>query len=383
MKPPNLKGLTLAELQMFVLSVGELKYRGQQLFDWLYTREASTFGEMSTFSKSFREKLAVVSRIDSLTLSKSQTSPEDGTTKFLFELHDGKRIESVLIPPRTAFRGPEAGREEEQKRLTLCVSTQVGCPLDCQFCATATMGFLRNLTSGEIIDQVIQAKKISKRRITNIVYMGMGEPLMNYDNVMKSVEIISRGMNIATRRITVSTAGWVPKIIQMADEQRKVKLAISLHTLDEQVRTALMPLNKKYPLDELLHAVRYYYRKTKQRVTFEYILFDCLNDRDEDLRRLIKLSKSLPCKVNIIPFHDITFTHPTGTSVRLRATGARRTAEFVECLRAAHVTVFLRSSAGADIDAACGQLAAMTDRGDKHGRFGKNITAQLTNPASL
>jgi 23S rRNA (adenine2503-C2)-methyltransferase len=359
----NLKGLTLKELEEFSLSIGEQKFRGKQLFDWLYTKEASSFTEMSSLSKPLREKLSDCASIDSLNVSKTQESDEDGTTKFLFELADGKQIESVLIPPRTAFQSREAKSEEEQKRLTLCVSTQVGCPLDCKFCATGTMGFLRNLTVGEIVDQVLLVKKLSGKQITNLVYMGMGEPLMNYDNVMKSIEIISTGMKIAARRITVSTAGWAPKIRQMADENRKMKLAVSLHTLDDQERTELMPINKKYNLEELLDAVQYYYKKIKQRVTFEYILFDGWNDRDEDIRRLVSLSKRIPCKVNIIPFHSIEFTHPTGLAAKLHPTSKQRTAEFVEKLRKAHVTVFVRSSAGEDIDAACGQLAVTVERG--------------------
>jgi len=363
MKKTNLKGFTLNELEGFIASIGEKKFRAAQLFDWLYGKEAQSFDEMTTLSKPFRERLNDIAVIESSRLVTSQTSPDDGTVKFLFELPDGKQIESVLIPPRTAFLGADATGEEEQKRLTLCVSTQVGCALDCKFCATASMGFLRNLTAGEIIDQVIQAKKISGRKITNIVYMGMGEPLMNYDHVMNSVEIITTGMGIAGRRITVSTAGWVPKIRQMADEKRNVKLAISLHMLDERSRSELMPINAKYSLNELMDSLRYYYSKMKQRITFEYILFEDWNDTDEDARRLIRLSKSIPSKFNIIPFHSIASTNPVGLATKLRPTGKKRVEEFVEILRKSNLTVFVRSSAGEDIDAACGQLAVRTKRG--------------------
>ncbi len=356
----NIKGLTISELEKFALSTGEKKFRGKQLFDWLYTKEVSSFAEMTSLSKQLREKLSSAASIDSIRLVTSQTSKEDGTTKFLFELHDGKRIESVLIPPRTAFSDAKAKEEEEQKRLTLCVSTQVGCALDCKFCATASMGILRNLTAGEMVDQVLQVKKISGRRITNLVYMGMGEPLMNYDHVMNSVEIISTGIKIASRRITISTAGWSPKIRQMADEQRKVKLAVSLHSLDENTRSALMPLNQKFSLSELLDAVQYYYKKTRQRATFEYILFDGWNDTDEDIARLVRLSKKIPSKFNIIPFHSIEFVRPTGVAAQLHP--SKRLNEFVRRLREAHVTVFVRSSAGEDIDAACGQLAVKEEQ---------------------
>ena len=361
MNKPNLKGLTLTELEDFAASIGEKKFRGKQLFDWLYTREASSFSEMTSLSKELREKLASAARIDSLALVESQVSRHDGTTKFLTELHDGKRIESVLIPPRTAFQDRKAAREEEQQRLTLCVSTQVGCALDCKFCATASMGIQRNLTAGEIVDQVLLAKKLSGRKITNLVYMGMGEPLMNYDHVMNSADIISTGVKIAAKRITVSTAGWVPKIRQMADENRKVKLAVSLHTLDDAARSELMPVNRKFPVAGLLDAVQYYYRKVKQRVTFEYILFDGWNDTAADVAKLIKLAKTVPCKLNIIPFHSIEFVHPTGIAARLHPSPPRRIEEFVRQLRAAHVTVFVRSSAGEDIDAACGQLAVKAE----------------------
>ncbi len=361
MKKLNLKGLTLTELEEFCISIGTQRYRGKQLFDWLYAKEVATFGEMTSLSRLLQGRLAENAVIDSIRMVDSQTSAGDGTRKYLFELADGARIESVLIPPRTAFIGTEAGREEEQRRLTLCVSTQAGCPLDCRFCATAAMGLVRNLTPGEIIDQVLQVKKDSGRKITNIVFMGMGEPLLNYDNVMKSIGIITNGMDIAARRLTISTAGIVPKIRQMADEGRKVKLAISLHTLDENERTALMPINRKYPVERILEAAGYYYRKTRSRITFEYILFDGRNDRDEDIARLVRLSRKIPCKINVIPFHSIASVragggHPGEPS--LRASARERMEQFVSTLREAHVTVFIRSSAGEDIDAACGQLAA-------------------------
>lgn len=361
MKKNAIKGLTISELEDFAVSIGEQRYRGKQLFDWLYMKEADSFLAMSTFSKSLREKLDGVAEIVSLKVAARQESVQDGTTKILFELVDEKRIESVLIPPSTAFQSGNADNEE-QKRLTLCVSTQVGCPLDCKFCATATMGFLRNLTPAEIVDQVMQARRISGKRITNLVFMGMGEPLMNYENVMKSIEIITNGLKITGRRITISTAGWVPKIRQMADERRKVKLAVSLHSLNDEARTSLMPINAKYPLAELLESIQYYYKKTKQRVTFEYILFDNWNDRDEDVRKLVKLSKSIPCKINIIPFHRIDFAEPAGIALQLRPTPLKRAEEFVKMLRDAHVSVFVRSSSGEDIDAACGQLVVKTDQ---------------------
>lgn len=356
----NLKGLTLNELRDFVVSLGEPAYRGKQLFDWIYRKGAVTFEAMTSLSKQFRAQLQIVATLDSLRLIQAQQSNADGTTKLLFELGDGKRIESVLIPSEPA--DDEERGVRKRARLTLCVSTQIGCPLDCAFCATATMGFLRNLTAGEIIDQVFQARRIAGKRITNLVYMGMGEPLLNYENVMKSVEIITTGMDIAARRITVSTAGWADRIKQMADERRRVKLAVSLHSLDDRIRSKVMPINKRFNVERLVEAVQYYYRKTKLRVTYEYILFDGMNDRDEDLRNLIDLTKSVPSKVNIVPFHSIAFTHPSGISATLRPTPSPRMEAFIKQLRDAHVTVFVRSSAGEDIDAACGQLAILESR---------------------
>ena len=355
MKKTSLKGLTLKELQEFALSIGEKKFRGAQLFDWLYAKEATDFSAMTSLPKALQGKLAACASIDSLTVVGTQESPLDGTRKLLLELTDGRRIESVLIPPRTAFKDSGADAEEEQKRLTLCVSTQVGCPLDCRFCATGQMGYARNLTSGEIVDQVLAAKKASGRRITNLVYMGMGEPLLNYDNVMKSIEIATDGLGIAARRITVSTAGWVPGILRMADENRKVKLAISLHSLDQSSREELMPVAKKYPLDALLDAARHYYRKVRRRVTFEYILFEGWNDREEDAKRLVALAKAVPSKLNIIPFHSIGPPSPAG--LRLRPASAGSTEAFAGRLRRLNLDVFVRSSAGEDIAAACGQLA--------------------------
>jgi len=363
----NLKGLTLSELEQFALSIGEQKYRGNQLFDWLYMKEVDSFDMMTSLSKQARERLATIAAIENLRVKESHRSATDETVKYLFELTDGKKIESVLIPPKKSFNSPdpddeEEEQEQEQTRLTLCISTQVGCALDCAFCATASMGFLRNLTCGEIVDQVMQVKKHSGKRITNIVYMGMGEPLLNYENVMKSVEIITTGLNIAARHITISTAGWVPGIIRMAEEKRRVKLAFSLHSLDEKVRTELMPVNKKYSWEKTLDAIEYYYKLVKVRVTFEYILFDGLNDREEDVRKLVKLSKRIPSKFNIIPFHSIASTLPSGFGATLRPTPKRRAEDFIEQLRQQNLTVFVRSSSGEDILAACGQLAVKNDR---------------------
>jgi len=356
----NLLGFTHQELVDFVVNIGEPRYRAKQLYQWLYAKGATDFASMTDLGKAFRVRLENTACIQRLTLVTRQQSVHDGTTKFLFALPDRLKIESVLIPPASAFAGKEAAQEEEQKRLTLCVSTQVGCPLGCAFCATATMGYDRNLSVGEIVDQILQVKHITGKRITNIVFMGMGEPLMNYDNVMKAAEIISAAMGIAARRITVSTAGWADKIRQMGDERRRVKLAISLHSAVDETRSRLMPINKRFGLTTLMSAVEHYYTRTKQRVTYEYIFFDGVNDTQREVERLIKLAHRVPCKINVIPYHSIDFTQPTGFSASLRPSA--HAAEIVQQLRASNLTVMVRSSAGEDIDAACGQLAVRIDR---------------------
>jgi 23S rRNA (adenine2503-C2)-methyltransferase len=362
MSKASLKGLTIEELENFSTSLGEQKYRGRQLFYWIYNRAASAFNEMTDLPKAFRQRLTSAASLESLAMHSKRVSPLDGTTKYLFGLEDSSKIESVLIPPSLGVNG-------EETRLTLCISTQVGCPLDCKFCATGTMGFTRNLTTGEIVDQVLQVRKELPKKITNLVYMGMGEPLMNYDAVMKSVGILSNeyGVGISARHTTISTAGWVNGIRRMADERLKVKLAVSLHTLDNSLRTKLMPLNRKFGLDKLIEAVRYYYEKTRQRITYEYILLDGLNDSDKDVQHLVSLSRKVPCKINVIPFHPIDFAHPdkSGLAATLRPTPSERIERFAKKLRDANITVMVRSSSGKDIEAACGQLAVKNQREKK------------------
>ena len=369
MKKQSIKGLTLKELQEFVESLGEKKFRAAQLFSWMYAKGAGSFDEMTDISKEFRKVLASSAQLETLALERNSVSPTDGTSKLLFRLNDGLMIESVLIPAQDP-EGPEEDEDEPEpspasgKRLTLCVSTQVGCPLDCKFCATGTMGFLRNLTAGEIVDQVIQAQRLADRRITNIVYMGMGEPMLNYDDVMKSIDIITddRSLNIGAKHVTVSTAGYADRIRQMADEDRKVKLALSLHSLDSEKRTQLMPITRKFSVEALIEALAYYYRKTRRRPTFEYIPFEGFNDTDADVKKFVKLSQRIPCKVNIIPFHSIAFTGISGFGATLKAASRERTERFAQSLREANITVMVRSSSGEDIEAACGQLAVEEGR---------------------
>ncbi len=356
----NLLGLSLHELSDFAERLGEKRYRGKQLFEWLYAKEATSFSEMTTLSVSSRERLESSACIEHVAIASQQHSRVDATTKLLIALHDGLNVESVLIPPRLAFRDRGAANEEEQRRLTLCISSQAGCPLDCKFCATATMGFLRNLTAGEIVSQVLQARKVAHRPITNVVFMGMGEPMMNYENVMTAVDILITGLNIAARRITISTAGWADNIRRMADDGCKAKLAVSLHSAVDETRTKLMPINKKFNLDQLTAALEYYHRKTKQRVTYEYIFFDGINDSDAEVARLIKLARRVPCKINIIPFHSIAFTGVHGMGATLKPSPNMNM--IADRLRENNLSVFVRSNAGEDIDAACGQLVVKTEK---------------------
>lgn len=341
-----LKGLTLKELKDFFTVAGEKRFRGDQVFEWLYSHMAETFDEMSTLPNYLRKKLNLYCELKTLTLVTTETSPRTGTRKYIFKTNDDYLVESVIIP--------------DPKRITLCISTQVGCPLDCQFCATGLMGYKRNLTSGEIIDQFLMATKdFGKNKISNIVYMGMGEPLLNYTNTLKTLQIFAeeKAKDISLRRITVSTAGIAPKIIELADSGLKVKLAFSLHSLFEETRNKIMPINKKYSIAENLEAVRYYAKQTDTRITFEYVMLRDLNDRSDDLNALIKLCKSIPCKINVIPFNSISHMNPSGFAKELEPSQKFRVDEFVRTLRENDITVIVRYTQGEDIAAACGQLA--------------------------
>lgn len=353
----NLKGLSLEELKNLSLSLGEKPYRGKQLFEWIYNKRVDSIDSMTTLSKVFRERLKNKAYIYNLKIISQKKSKMDDTTKFLFQLEDGKQIESVLIPARTVFEGTNSVKLDEQKRLTACVSTQVGCPLDCVFCATGKMGYKRNLTPGEIVDQVIQMEKLVNKKITNVVLMGMGEPLLNYNNVINAIRLLIEGLNIAARRITLSTVGLVEGIMKLANENLKIKLAISLHSMRDDIRDKLIPLNRRYNLEKLFEALRYYYKKTKLRVTFEYILFDGLNNFDEDVKMLTKLSKIIPCKVNLISYHSIRFIDSKGYASKLKPLPREEMELFANKLRDNNITVFIRSNSGEDITAACGQLA--------------------------
>ena len=340
-----LKGRTLPELQSLFEEMGEPKYRAEQVFNWLYNHKVFSFGEMENLPKSLRILLDEKFSLLSLEKVKEEKSGSSGTTKIIFKTSGGYIIESVIIP--------------DGERATLCISTQVGCPLDCSFCATGLMGFKVNLTPGEIFDQYALAQAGYEKPITNLVYMGMGEPLINYDSTVRSLEIFSEELTkgISLKKITVSTSGIPHKIHELADANLKVKLALSLHSCFEDIRSQIMPVNKKYSLKSNIEAVRYYASKTDTRITFEYIMLKGLNDRPEDIKALIKLCRSVPSKVNIIPFNSLQHMDPTGFSGKLLPTSRNDIEIFANNLREANITVMLRDTKGDDIAAACGQLA--------------------------
>lgn len=348
----SIRNYTLAELQALFVEWNEPKFRAKQLFVGLSTPSISSFSEILTLPKTTRERLEAEFTYSSLTIGNKQVS-EDGTIKYLFNLLDGNAVESVLIPSEMLVE------DGTPKRLTICVSTQVGCALGCKFCATASLKPKRNLTVAEIVDQFMTVQSQSQQPITNLVFMGMGEPMLNYDNVMASVEFLTNEhSNLLTpRHITISTAGIIPGIMRMADENRSIKLAISLHATTNESRMKLMPVSKKYTLKNIGEAVEYYYRKTRKPITYEYILLEGINDTDLDVQRLAKICRRVPSKVNVIPFHAIDFTHPDGFAAELKPTKLHDFQRFIAKLRMNDVTVMIRSSSGEDIDAACGQLA--------------------------
>lgn len=307
---------------------------------------------MTSLPADLRSVLSDNAVIHRMLVDRRQES-RDGTKKFLLQLEDGLRIESVLI--RSERKREDSAEGGPSVRMTLCVSTQVGCPLDCAFCATASMGFLRNLRAGEIVNQVLMVNALTGIEITNIVFMGMGEPLMNYDAVMKAVGILITGVGFPPRRITVSTAGWVDRIRQMADEGRKVKLAVSLHSAVDSTRKSLMPVTKRHSVREISDAIEYYSRQSGRTVMLEQTFFSGVNDSDEEVAALIRFSRRASCRINVIPFHSIESTGPTGLSASLRP--SQHVDRIVQRMREEKVPVFVRKSSGVDIDAACGQLA--------------------------
>ena len=351
---PEFFGRTQQELLELLAAECSVKenFRADQLYRGLYARRIRSFDEMTDLPKALVHQLSERFRIPTLSLNHVSQS-EDGTKKYLFDLEDGYSIETVLIPSEMRDARGEA------RRKTLCVSTQVGCPLDCKFCATASMKLKRNLTTAEILLQIFEVERITGEAITNLVFMGMGEPMLNYDNVVRALKIITDPITemVGKRRITVSTSGIPSAIRNFAAEGLNVKLALSLHATTNELRTRLMPINKRYPLEEVLSAMEEYYKVTRIPITYEYILFKGLNDTEADAKRLAKIARRVPSKVNVIPFHEIGFTNPTGFGATLKPAPKQEFARFLAMLKREGVPVMVRSSSGQDIEAACGQLA--------------------------
>jgi 23S rRNA (adenine2503-C2)-methyltransferase len=333
----KIKNLSAAELLERVGELGEPRFRARQISEWLYQKNASSFEEMSNLSKTLRDKLDKKFDIDSVKLSKEEKS-KDYTRKFVFELADGERIECVLIP--------------FEDRLTLCVSSQAGCKLGCKFCLTGSGGFSRNLETGEIVDQIVAIRRMlaADQRLTNLVFMGMGEPFNNFDNLVKALETITSadGIGISPRRITVSTVGIVDKIKKFG-EMDLANLAISLNAADEKTRTLIMPVSRKYPISKIIEACREYPLGTRDKITFEYVLLGGINDSEENAKKLSGLLHGIPCKINLIPFNEFP-------GAEFRSPGRETVEQFREIVLRQGIDVFVRRSRGQDISAACGRL---------------------------
>ncbi len=340
-----IKNLDINELLTYTLEDTQPKFRADQLFKELYISRVDDFADMTTIPKAYRDVLKKNFLINAITDYRKQNS-SDGTVKFLFTLSDGEKIETVLIPD-----------ENREDRFTLCVSSQVGCTLNCAFCATGKLDFKRSLETSEIIDQIIFVEKITGIKITNIVFMGMGEPMYNLKNVIKAIKIITHPSVrfLSQKKITVSTVGVIKKIEELAESGLKVKLAVSLHATTDIIRQQLIPYAEKVSLRAIGDSIENYYRKTQLPITYEYIFLTGINNTDDDVKRLAKITKRVQSKVNIIPYHDISFTG--NEKIEFREAGKDEINNFAKKLREEGVNVFIRSSSGKDIDAACGQLA--------------------------
>ncbi|MDN3204952.1 23S rRNA (adenine(2503)-C(2))-methyltransferase RlmN [Algoriphagus sediminis] len=340
-KKRDIRQLSLTDLEAFFLEIGEKKFRAKQVYEWLWNKSLKNFDEMTNLSLSTRERLKSEFAINHIEVDLMQHS-NDGTIKNAVKLYDNKIVESVLIPT--------------SKRITACVSSQVGCSLDCNFCATARLKRMRNLNPDEIYDQVVaiknEAETYFNRPLTNIVFMGMGEPLLNYSNVLNAIEKITspEGLGMAPRRITLSTVGVAKMIKKLADDKVKFNLAVSLHSAINETRSKLMPINDSNPLEDLAEALQYWYKKTKRKVTYEYVIWDGVNDDERHAKALAKFCKIIPSKVNIIQYNPIDegeFRQASQESVDM----------YIRVLEREGIIAKVRKSRGQDIDAACGQLA--------------------------
>lgn len=346
----ELLGMSIPQLEEIMIQFGEPSFRGRQIYRWIYQKGINSAYEMSDIPRYLRQKLDDKTKISIPRVLKQRVSA-DNTRKFLFELEDKKRVETVLIPQTN----------EKHSNYSVCLSTQIGCPVRCSFCATGLSGLQRNLQAYEIVGQFLGSKnELSKRLkvddqqlITNIVYMGMGEPMLNYNEMIKSILLFNdhKGINIGQRHITVSTSGEIKGIESLAEEDLQVTLAISLHAADNDLRTSLIPLNRKYPLKKLIGAVEKYIQRTNRRVTFEYIMLDEINISRKDAENLINIVKPLLANINLIPYNEVN-------SIPYKRPADNRIYQFYKWLLDAGLNVTIREEKGADIEAACGQLKA-------------------------
>ena len=345
----DIKSLLRDELVATLLKLGEPAYRADQVLQWVYEKQVESFDQMSNLPAALRQKLAESFELSAVQSVRTRSST-DTTEKFLFELHDHSLIETVLIPATP-------GLTSQSDRYTVCVSTQVGCAYGCKFCASGLDGVKRNLTAAEIVNQVIAVRRITNQRVTNLVIMGMGEPLANYSNLMRALRILNApwALGIGARKITVSTVGLVPRIKQLADDPMQIRLAVSLHGATDEVRERIMPVNKKHPLKELLAACDYYCNTKKRMMTFEYILIDGVNDSLDQAHKLGSIAKRLQAKVNLIPYNPVE-------GLSWKRPDRDRCKMFQHTLKSHDVTSTLRMEKGTDINAACGQLRLQTER---------------------
>ena len=332
----NIKDYNIEEIKEELKNIGEKPFRAEQIYKWIYENRVSSFDEMTNLSLELREKLKQDYEIKEFKIITKQVS-SDGTKKYLFDLLDGNAIETVLM--------------EYHHGYSICVSSQVGCKMGCKFCASTGIPFIRNLTSGEIIEQIMAVERDTGVRISNIVFMGIGEPLDNYDNVVKAIRNINnpKGLNIGARHISISTSGLVPKIYKLAEENIQCTLSISLHATTDEQRSKMMPVNNSYNIEELLQACKDYIEKTHRRISFEYALAKENNDNLEDAKRLVKLLKGILCHVNLIPINKIEngeFTKSSNENIM----------KFRDYLNEHGIVATIRRELGSDIDAACGQL---------------------------
>lgn len=333
----NLSGLTLKEIEQITDELGATKFRARQIHNWIYLKSVKEIDEMTDLSKKFRDELKTVAQVTNIKVKVKQVST-DGTIKYLLEFPDGECVETVLM------------RFDNRANLTACVSSQVGCAVNCSFCATGKRGFIRNLSYKEIIEQVLTIQRDTGLKVTNVVFMGQGEPLLNLDNVLKAMEMFNESFQIGARRLTVSTSGIIPQIKKLADLDMQSTLALSLHASNHEVRKQLMQIENKYPMDELHKALKYYVEKTGRRITIEYLLIKDLNDTITSAKQLAAYLKDIKCNINLIPYNPTAkndYKRPSNNSIM----------KFKYLMEHSGKKVTVRLERGGDIDAACGQLS--------------------------